>query len=94
MGQLRYGTPPEVFEFDDRTLAHIEVVVLSKLRRGEGFAISAIDDGGGRSAIWVSPASTIRFDYGVAAHDINRAWLEELMEAANSPAGLRITPEP
>ncbi len=94
MGQLLYGVPPEVFELDDRTLAHIEIVVIAKLRRNESFALSMAGDDGSRTAIWLSAASTVQFRYGDAAHPINRAWLEELMESANTPSGLRVTPEP
>ena len=94
MGQLLYGSPPETFEFDDRTLAHVEIVILAKLRRNETFALSVDGEGGTRTAVWLSPASTITFRYQDSAQTINRGWLEELIESANTPAGLKITPEP
>jgi len=94
MGQLLYGSPPVAFELDDRTLAHVEVVVLAKLRRNESFACSFLMDGGGRSAVWLNPSSAVQFVFDKAAQDINREWLDVLIDTANSPSGLRIVPEP
>lgn len=94
MGQLLYGAPSESFEFEDRMLAHLEIVIVAKLRRQESFSLSVVDDKGGRVSIWINPSSILQFRYKVAAHEINRAWLEELVDSANTPAGLRPTPEP
>lgn len=94
MGQLLYGSPPSVFEFDDRTLAHIEIVVLAKLRRNESFALSISGGGDSRTSIWLNQASIVQFTYADAAQPINRRWLEQLMDSANTPSGLRLTPEP
>lgn len=94
MGQLLYGSPPESFDVDDRTLAHLEIVVLAKLRRHEALSLALPAPTGGRTTVWLSPASTLLFRYDAGGHDINRAWLEELMDAANTAAGLRIVPEP
>ena len=94
MGQLLYGTPPEIFELDDRTLAHIEVVTLAKLRRNESFAISLDRPEGGRSTIWVGTNATLQFRFEVGRQEINRAWLDQLIDSANTPGGLRIEAEP
>ena len=94
MGQLLYGSPPEAFEIDDRALAHIEMVVLAKLRRNESFALSIDSKDGSRTAIWLSPSSTLRFAFGAGATEINRPWLEALMDSANTTAGMRIVEEP
>jgi hypothetical protein len=94
VGQLLYGSPPAAFELDDRTLAHVEVVVLAKLRRNESFAFSVTADDGGRSAIWLNPASTVQFVYADPAQSLNREWLDQLIDSANTPSGLKITPEP
>ena len=93
MGQLRYGSPPEVFELDDRTLAHVEIVLLAKLRRNENFAVSLDVPGGGRSTVWIGSNTILHFKFDSARHDINKAWLEELIDSANTPAGMRIVPE-
>jgi hypothetical protein len=94
MGHLLYGSPPASFEIDDRALAHAELVVLAKLRRNEAFAL-AIDEPGARSTIWINAASTLQFRYeSVDRPAINRAWLDVLIDAANTAAGMRLIPEP
>lgn len=55
MGKLTYDSSITV-DFDDRVLAHIQLVIGAKLRRGESFYFSWRDDplvGGGRSTVWV-----------------------------------------
>ena len=93
MGQLLYGSSSEAFELDDRTLAHVEIVALAKLRRREPFAIQLETANGGRSTIWVGTDSMLQFRFDAGEHEINRAWLEVLIDSANTPAGLRILPE-
>ena len=95
MGQLHYGSPPATYEIDDRTLAHVELVVLAKLRRHESFALSLdAAKGDGRSTIWINDASTLRFDFETTSHEINRVWLDDLIDSANTTLGMRIVPEP
>jgi len=85
-------------DFDDRTLAHLQLVIGNKLRRGESFHFTWRDDksiGEGRTSIWVHPhASLVYKYYGSRPLTINRAWGEALMFTANSPTGLHIVPEP
>ena len=94
MGSLHYGSPPASFEIEDRTLAHVELVVIAKLRRNESFALAIDSDAGGRATVWINAASTLRFEFGSTTHDINREWLDELIDSANTTAGMRIVPEP
>jgi hypothetical protein len=94
MGSLHYGSPPTSYELDDRALAHVELVVLAKLRRNESFALSLDTAKGGRSTIWVNSASTLRFEFDGASHEINRQWLDELIDSANTTTGMRVVPEP
>jgi hypothetical protein len=94
VGRLLYGSPPVAFELDDRTLAHVEIVVIAKLRRNESFGFSIAGKADARTAIWMSPASDVQFEYVKGSQDVNRAWLEVLIESANSPQGLRLLPEP
>ncbi len=83
---------------DDRVLAHLEVVIVTKLRRGEPFAFTwshGVEVGGGREAKWVHPACDIDFRFdGRGPERINPRWVEALLSAANSPSGLRMLPEP
>lgn len=80
---------------DDRALAHIEIVIFAKLRRRESLSFSIeMSPDAGRNALWISPSSTLRFEYEAPMPEINRRWLQELIESANSSAGLRLIPEP
>ena len=57
MGSFRYGEIVRV-DFEDRTLAHLQSVIGAKVRRGESFHFSWMDDrsqGGGRSSVWIHP---------------------------------------
>ncbi len=97
MGKFIYGQLVSA-EFEDRLLAHLEVVITSKLRRGEGFLFSWKEEGAasaGRTSIWVAPSLPIVYRYsGGRAPAINRAWVEILSQSASSSAGLRVLPEP
>jgi hypothetical protein len=98
MGQFVYGNPSVAVDFDDRVLAHLKAVVLAKVRRGESFTFSwefTAAAGSGHSSIWINPTIALQFDFlGNREPRLNRAWVEELMHLANTPAGLRPTPEP
>ena len=98
MGKFIYGTPSISVDFDDRVLAHLKVVILSKVRRGESFTFSweyTVNAGSGHSSIWIHPAIPLQFDFdGGREPRLNRTWVEELVRLSNSPAGLRVIPEP
>lgn len=97
MGTLTYDSKLSA-DFDDRILAHLQLVIGAKLRRNEAFYFSWKDDasiGKGRSVVWVHPAVSLSFKYDESgAPSINRGWVDELMALANSPAGLRLSAEP
>lgn len=95
MGTLHYGSPPASFTIDDRALAHLELVILAKLRRRESLSLALTDESTShRQAMWISPDVMLRFEYRAPMPDINRRWLQELVDTANSPGGLRVVPEP
>jgi len=97
MGKLRYDGTGEV-EFDDRTLSHLQLVIAAKLRRAESFWftwVKPVSAGSGRVSIWVHPAIPIEISFvGSRVPSINREWVDLLMRAANSPAGLHLMDEP
>lgn len=92
MGQLRYGSDVQV-DVDDELLGHLEAAVVSKLRRNEPFALR-LDDASGARTVWVSASSSLQFSYAGERPALDRAWLEALVETANTPAGLRLIPKP
>jgi hypothetical protein len=95
VGTLHYGSPATGFALDDRTLAHIELVMMAKLRRQESFAFAITDEKTQlRQAVWISPVTALRFEYDAPMPEINRLWLQDLVDTANSSGGLRIVPEP
>ncbi|WP_414171415.1 ATP-dependent DNA ligase [Clavibacter tessellarius] len=59
MGQLIYDATTRT-TIDDRALAHLQIVMLGKLRRKESFAFSwkyPAAEGDGRSTVWIAPES-------------------------------------
>ena len=96
MGRFIYDTMANSVDIDDRTLAHLRVVVMNKLRRTEAFMFDVeIGDGSGRRSFWMHPSVPIQFHFfGSRQPRINRAWVEDLMQTASGPNGLSITPEP
>ncbi|WIB78788.1 ATP-dependent DNA ligase [Curtobacterium sp. MCPF17_002] len=97
MGKLIYDSTFTA-EFDDRLLTHLQIVIATKLRRGESFMFSWKDDqdvGDGRTSIWIDRSLPMVFRYsGGRVPAINRAWVEALNLTTVSSAGLRIVPEP
>ncbi|MCU1406157.1 MAG: ATP-dependent ligase [Glaciihabitans sp.] len=95
MGQLLYGSPGTGIDFDDRVLAHLQLVITAKLRREEKFTLSWQGGDGGRNAVWIHPAIALQFIYTASAEPkLNHPWIEALMVTANSNSGLRVVAEP
>ena len=97
MGKLIYEGTIKV-DFDDRTLAHLQLVIGTKLRRGEPFHFTWRDDasiGDGRTTIWVHPRCALVYKfYGSRKPQLNPAWIDALAYTANSATGLYLVPEP
>ncbi|MFP3466583.1 ATP-dependent DNA ligase [Leifsonia sp. SIMBA_070] len=91
MGYMMYDSSTQI-SFDDRVLAHLEVVIVSKLRRKESFALSwreAPENGDGRTTIWIDPSIPLRFRYnGSRPPGLDREWIERLAASAASSSGL------
>jgi hypothetical protein len=96
MGRFIYDTAANSVDVDDRTLAHLRIVVMNKFRRSESFMFDVeIGDGSGRRSFWMDLSVPVQFHFfGSRQPRINRAWVEELMRAASGPNGLTIVPEP
>lgn len=95
MGSLTYDRV--TVDFDDRILAHLQIVIVQKLRRGESFLLSwrnAAEVGDGRSSAWLHPAIPLYFKFsGGQPPTINPLWLAQLTRSANSSQGLVATGE-
>lgn len=98
VGTLYYGDARTAIEIEDRALAHLKFVILSKLRRNEGFGFSwakGVDLGSGRSTVWMAPSIPLQFDFStVSRPPLNRAWLEALNQQAATSGGLTLIDEP
>lgn len=95
MGSLSYGGTE--YPFEDRLLQHLQVVITTKLRRRESFALSWVPamESGARETIWIDNGLPMRFRYdSKTVPGINREWLEALMEGTHKPTGLMVVPEP
>lgn len=96
MGTFVYDTSHRV-EVDDRTLAHLQPVIVAKLRRNESFTLEIVQDAHSaeRGVFWLHASIPIYFEYhGTSRPTLNREWLDHLMNSANSTAGLVAVPEP
>jgi hypothetical protein len=98
MGRLIYNSSQRELEIDDRTLAHLRVAILNKLRRSESFAFTwehGVENGSGRTTLWLHESIPLQFVFsGNRAPRMNRNWVEALLLQANSTAGLQLVPEP
>jgi hypothetical protein len=93
MGYLFYGNTAEPIEIPDRLLAHLKVVVATKLRRSESFTLSwrhTEDIPGGRSTIWLQPSIPLRFVFHSDSETLDPELLTRLAHAANTSQGLTI----
>lgn len=95
MGVLHYDH--RTFEFEDRLLIHIQIVVGLKLRRSECFYLSWLpsrDTGAGRQALWISTGVPLHFEFaGGRIPSINRDWIERLIKECSSGVGLNLADE-
>lgn len=97
VGALIYGNPTWRIEFDDRVLAHLQIAVMTKIRRNEGFQMSWSNDHAstGRTSIWMHPSIPLMFQFnGSRDASINRSWIDLLLQSASSSGGLQVIPEP
>lgn len=98
MGTLYYGDAATPIEIDDRALAHVKVVIATKLRRGESFTLSwthGPDQEVGRSTVWLHPSIPLRFVFDEPEPALlSRTWIEALANSANSSGGLLLVEEP
>ena len=94
MGTIYYGGSATPIHIEDRALAHLKVVIATKLRRGESFTVSwqhLPDEPRGRSTIWLHPSIPLRFVFEEPdLPPIDRAWLEELANSVNLSGGIEM----
>ena len=100
MGCLRYGSNGLSVDVEDRLLAHLKSVIIAKLKRDEKFTFSWVTAPGadgrpGRCTIWLHPAIELHFVFDDAERPmLNRRWIDQLSQLANTSDGLSSLPEP
>ena len=97
MGTIYYGGDASAIDIEDRALAHLKVVIATKLRRGESFTLTWRHPDGqprGRSTVWLSPSIPLRFVFDDPEPAVlSREWMEELAQSANSSGGIMLVAE-
>ena len=98
MGQFFYANAPDGFDIDDRALTHLRIVIYAKLRRNESFGFSWDNMQGicvERTSVWPNALVPLRFSFASGELlTVNRSWLEQLTQSADTPAGVHLSPEP
>jgi hypothetical protein len=97
VGTIYYGGDASAIDIEDRALAHLKVVIATKLRRGESFTLTwrhPEDQPRGRSTVWLSPSIPLRFVFDDPEPAVlSREWMEELAQSANSSGGIMLVAE-
>jgi hypothetical protein len=97
VGTIYYGGSATPIHIDDRALAHLKVVIATKLRRSESFTVTwrhPEDQPRGRSTIWLHPSIPLRFVFDdPEPTELSREWIEELASSANSSGGITLIAE-
>ena len=95
MGLLYYGADTTPTEIPDRLLAHIKVVMATKLRRNESFTLSwrhPDNAAAGRTTLWLQPSIPLRFVFeNPEPETLDPELLRELATMANSSGGVSLS---
>ncbi|MDP9026252.1 MAG: hypothetical protein M3N46_01695 [Actinomycetota bacterium] len=96
MGSLHYDG--REFELEDRVLAHLQIIISTKLRRKECFFVTWVqpqERGSGRHTIWIDNGVALHIFFGGSrVPSINRVWIDDMMASAGRTTGLLIGDEP
>jgi hypothetical protein len=94
MGTLYYGSSRTPVRIDDRTLAHLKVVIVSKLRRDEPFLLSwpePQETGGGRTSLWMHGTLDLIYRFDGSGHpELDKDVIDRMSSEALTPQGVRI----
>ncbi len=79
---------------DDRVLAHLQIVVIDKLRRQEKFVLNLMS-GQALVTMWLNCYTPVQFVFeGNRPPRINNAWIELLAGEVGLTGVLQVLPEP
>jgi hypothetical protein len=96
VGKLIYGNGRE-YEFDDRTLSHVKIALVTKLRRHESFLLNweiPVEQGAGRMSLWISREIPLAFVFnGSRPPALNERWMEALLHTSQRTGGMVVMSE-
>lgn len=93
MGSFTYGDDSTTYDLDDDTLGHLEVAVMTKLRRSEAFVLNlgpGTHDGSGTESLWMHPSIPVRFDIAARPHPLDMDRVSAMMASADTVRGLTV----
>ncbi len=97
MGLIYYDGADNPIHIEDRALAHLKVVVSTKLRRNESFTLSWAHPAGGapgRTTIWLHPSIPLRFVFDhPESIELRAEWIAAMANSANSSGGITLLTE-
>lgn len=92
MGRLRYDGTSDPILIEDATLAHLKIVISTKLRRQESFMMTWRPVGKGpdlRATVWIHPAIPLQFGFDDAEQPpIDAKLIAEMMRVLNATGEL------
>ena len=92
MGRLRYDGTSDPIIIEDVTLAHLKIIIATKLRRQESFMMTWVPRDGGvnrRATVWIHPAIPLQFGFDEARMpEIDPRSVTELMQHLNATGEL------
>lgn len=94
---MMYYGGADPIQIEDRALAHLKVVIATKLRRNESFTLSwkhPEGDAPGRSTIWLHPSIPLRFVFDEPEPpELHMEWITAMANSANTSGGITLVPE-
>jgi hypothetical protein len=88
MGTLEYNSAHPAIEVDDSTLAHLKIVIGTKLRRQESFMMTWLPEKkspAGRLTIWMNPSIPLLIGFDASELPaIDPARIARMMEHLNA----------
>lgn len=92
MGRLRYDGTSDPILIEDRILAHLKIVIATKLRRQESFMMTwrpATDGVDKRATVWIHPAIPLQFGFDSASPpSVDPQLIAEMMKSLNATGEL------
>ena len=97
MGTIFYGGSATPIHIEDRALAHLKVVIGPSCGGARASTVSwrhPEDQPRGRGTLWLHPSIPLRFVFDdPEPAGLDRQWIEDLAQSANSSGGIMLVPE-